>query len=226
MSEAERQTTRVIHPVKEGDDPGTLVYLLEGVAYVNVTNRCTAQCDFCTRASAPLIGPYDLRLSRDPSLDELRNALNGLESGGEIVFCGYGEPTLRLETILILAEELKARDMALRLNTNGHGNLIHGRDIVPELARFFDTVSVSLNAPDAETYVKLCRPRFGPSTFQAILDFTRRCHELIPEVLLTAVDLPELDAAGCRRVAAEIGVPLRIRRYYEHISESDRFVES
>ncbi len=201
----------------------TVAYELEGSLYLNVTNRCTAACSFCTRGTSPRIGPYDLRLRKEPTLQELRMAAADAERYREVVFCGYGEPTLRLDVVTALAAELHGRGISLRLNTNGHGNLIHRRNIVPELARSFPSVSVSLNAADAPAYRRLCRPRFGLRSYGAVLDFTRNCRRLIPRVVVTVVDVEGVDIGACRQVAADLGVPLRVRRYYEHIRTSDRF---
>lgn len=206
-------------------EPGTIAYELEGSLYLNLTNRCTADCTFCSRSTAPLIGPYNLRLRREPTLRQLRTAVGDPSRYKEIVFCGYGEPTLRLGILLQLSGELRQHQARTRLNTNGHGNLIHRRDIVPELAPWIDAVSVSLNAPDAESYLKLCRPRFGLKTFDAIVAFTRRCRELIGQVAITVVDTGTVDLEACSRVADTMGVPLHVRRYYDHIAATNRILE-
>lgn len=139
----------------------------------------------------------------------------------EIVFCGYGEPTYRLDDILWLVDQLKARFgdklPPVRINTNGHANLILGRDVCPELKGRIDTVSISLNAVTAREYVALCHPVQGESAYQAMLDFARECKQYVPHVILTIVDKdksPE-EIQTCKDIAQKLGVKLRIRSFID-----------
>jgi TatD family-associated radical SAM protein len=217
--------TNVKGEVREGSHPGTIAYELEGSLYLNITRGCTARCLFCYREEAPHIGPYNLELTRDPTLEEFRVVLAHAEQYRQIVFCGFGEPTLRLELLDTIGRQLKARELSVRLNTNGHGNLIHKRSIVPELAGYLSAVSISLNAHNEALYNELCRPSFGRASFGAVLDFARECIGSIPEVTLTVVEHPQVDLEACRKLAAEIGVPLRVRRYYTHIRGTQRYLD-
>ena len=132
----------------------------------------------------------------------------------EIVFCGYGEPTLRLDCVIEAAKALKAKGARIRLTTNGHGDLINKRPIVGDLVGLIDRVSVSLNAPDKETYNKICRPVFGPDTFEKVKEFIVECREKLPEVEVTCVDYEGVDIKECERVAAdELKVKFRLRRF-------------
>jgi TatD DNase family protein len=134
----------------------------------------------------------------------------------EIVFCGFGEPLLRLEDVKEISRELKGRGAKVRVNTDGLANLVHGRDVLPELAGLVDAISVSLNAPDADTYSRTCPNRFGAASFPALLDFLRQAPGHVPSVTATAVALPGLDLDAVRRLAESIpGVSFRARSYNE-----------
>lgn len=190
-----------------------LIYPIGNSLYLNLTNRCTAACRFCRRHRSPVVAGYNLRLGREHAAAEFLALIENPGAWEEIVFCGYGEPTLRLAELLEIAGDLKRQGARLRLNTNGHGNLIHGRNIVPDLAPLLDKISISLNAPDAAAYEKLVRPLFGPLAFESVLRFVRSCLGRIPSVVMTAVTVPELDQEACRDLARELGVDLCFREY-------------
>ncbi|MGQ0613242.1 MAG: TatD family nuclease-associated radical SAM protein, partial [Planctomycetaceae bacterium] len=155
---------------------------------------------------------HDLALTRDPDAAEVLAAAGDPSRYAEVVFCGLGEPMIRLETLLATARGLKARGARIRINTNGHGNLIHGRDVTPELAGLVDCLSISLNAQNAEIYDRDCPSTFGPKAFDGILDFARRAKPHVPEVVMTAVAGAEgVDIEACRRVAEACGVSFRSR---------------
>jgi TatD DNase family protein len=134
--------------------------------YLNATNRCTSQCSFCIRYKADGLGGATLWGEEEPDFGMLQSAIlqhGTLEEFNEFIWCGYGEPTFRLELIKEAASWLRSRGAKIRLNTNGHACLIHGRDVLPELAHSADIISVSLNAPNVARYLELCRP--DPETF-------------------------------------------------------------
>jgi TatD DNase family protein len=133
----------------------------------------------------------------------------------EVVFCGYGEPLLRVDLIREVAIELKKKGCRIRINTDGQANMVHGRDILPELEGLIDSVSVSLNAPDAATYAQLCHTPFGEAGFHAVCKFLREAKKYIPQVVATAVTVPGVDVAAVRRVAESLGVEFREREYAE-----------
>jgi TatD DNase family protein len=194
-----------------------LAYPIRRSLYVNVTNACSNRCAFCPRATGNLVVKgHDLRLEREPTAAEIMEALAaaGAQAYEEIVFCGFGEPTLRLDVIKEVARAVKARwGLRTRLNTNGQGSAIAGRDIVPELAGLLDAVSVSLDAPDAATYERLCRPTM-PGAFTAVCEFLRQAKGRIPTVRATAVAVPGLDLEAVRRLAEqELGVTLEVRQF-------------
>ncbi|GAG17165.1 unnamed protein product, partial [marine sediment metagenome] len=194
-------------------------YPIRRSLYVNLTNRCPNRCTFCPRARPDgqlLVKGHDLHLEDEPSADEMLTALAAArpQNYEEVVFCGFGEPTLRLDVVLQVARAVKNRwRLPTRLNTNGQGSALAGRDIVPELAEVIDAVSVSLNAPDAETYNRLCRPTI-PNAFTAVCDFLRACKGRIGSLRTTAVAVPGLDLEAVRRVAEdELGLDFSVRDY-------------
>ncbi len=187
--------------------------------YLNVTNRCSNDCTFCVRRGGHFtLAGFDLRLTTEPTAEQVLTAITDREAqhGGpfeEVVFCGFGEPTYRLEIIGEVGRALRSAGQTVRLNTNGQAALIAGRDPWPELADALDAVSISLNAPDAESYLELCQPQFGPETYEAVLSFARGSVQHVDEVVLTVVGftLDHEAIAGCERIADSLGVGFRIR---------------
>ena len=141
------------------------------------------------------------------------DSINNPERYREVVFCGYGEPTIRLDLLKEVAGYLKSKNVEVRLNTNGQGSLIHKRNILPELVGLIDSVSISLNVDDAEKYERFCQPRFGDNAFGQIIGFARECKKLLPRTALTVLDMPEVDLKKCEKISRELGVELRIRHY-------------
>jgi TatD DNase family protein len=195
-----------------------IAYPIRKSLYLNVTNRCTNRCSFCTKKSSTLVKGHDLALEHEPSPDEILAAVEaagGPSAPEEIVFCGLGEPLLRLEDVIALAKVLKKRGAKrIRVNTDGLASLVHGRDVAAELAGVVDALSVSLNAPDASSYERLCAPRVEGG-YAAVLAFLRRAREQIPDVTATVVAVPGLDLEACRRVAEGLGARFRVREYNE-----------
>ena len=191
-----------------------IVYPIRDSLYVNLTNRCTDDCAFCVTKTTDFVMGHNLRLESEPMAKEIIEAVGDPRRYDEIVFCGYGEPTLRLDCVIEAAKALKAKGARIRLTTNGHGDLINKRPIVGDLVGLIDRVSVSLNAPDKETYNKICRPVFGPDTFEKVKEFIVECREKLPEVEVTCVDYEGVDIKECERVAAdELKVKFRLRRF-------------
>lgn len=202
----------------------TISYEYEGALYVNLTNRCDCACVFCLRHNGHKGSIYadDLWLEHEPTRQEALDDLlaRDFSQYRELVFCGFGEPMYRTDDIVWLVDELKKRVPNLppvRINTNGHANLILGRDVCPELKGRIDTVSISLNAVTAREYVALCHPVQGESAYQAMLDFARECKQYVPHVILTIVDKdksPE-EIQTCKDIAQKLGVKLRIRSFID-----------
>ena len=188
-----------------------IVYKIGHSLYLNITNRCTNTCSFCVRFKTDRLQGYNLKLAAEPTVEELISAIGDPGRYREVVFCGYGEPLLRLPEVLAVARYLKEKKVTVRLNTNGHGNLIYKRNIVPELAPYIDVVSVSLNAENAEQYQKLCQPDFGPDTYQKVKEFILECKQHMRRVIVTAVALPGLDIKKMEQIATEeLGVSFRL----------------
>lgn len=197
----------------------TITYPVKKGIYVNMTNRCPCACTFCLRHNGEgIFGSDSLWLEREPTVEEVCKSIDGwdLSEYEEVVFCGYGEPTERLEDLLAVAEYIKSKsDIKIRINTNGLADLIHSRRTAPELKGLIDTVSVSLNATNKEDYFKLVRPKFGIDSYDAMLKFTKDCAAFVPNVVMTVVDVvtsPE-DQEKCREICESLGVKLRVRPY-------------
>lgn len=197
-----------------GKKQGEIVYNIRRSLYVNVTKNCTNECFFCPRFFSDTLQGHNLRLARDPSVEEMIEAIGDPTRYDEIVFCGYGEPTLRLEEVKAVARAVKAKGGETRLNTNGHGSRIAGRDITPELAGLIDHVSVSLNTADKETYDAICNPTF-PDAWESTVDFIRRVKNHAPDVTATVVAIPgKVDVEAARKFAEDdLGVRFRIREF-------------
>lgn len=185
--------------------------------YINLTNRCTNRCTFCVRDQSARYEGYSLWLKGgEPSAEAVVKQIGDPKRFCEVVFCGYGEPTYRLDAVLEICAYVHENGGRTRLNTNGHGSHINGRDIAPELAGNLDGVNISLNAPNAAAYLSLCRPQFT-GAFEAMLDFARSCKKNGVNCWFSAVDcIGKEQAEACRAVAEEIGIPLRMREMIDN----------
>lgn len=198
----------------------SITYPIGDSLYLNITNRCTNECPFCIRnKSRSFNQKYELWLDKEPTAEEVLAAIGDISQYKQIVFCGYGEPLIRLETVKEVASKLKLgirhSAFGIRVDTNGTANLFWGKNILPELKGLIDIISVSLNAESAEVYERICRPLFGSRTYPAIIEFIKEAKKYIPEVEATIVDLPTVDKEKCRQIAADLGVKFRVRPYYE-----------
>jgi TatD DNase family protein len=194
-------------------DPAKIAYQIRDSLYLNITNRCTNACLFCIRQKTDFIKGHNLRLEREPDFQEVIDAIGDPAKYREVVFCGYGEPLLRLDLVKQTAGWLKRKKIQVRINTNGHGNLIAGRDIIPELRGLVDEVSISLNAGDQETYDRICPSRFSDKAFAALLDFARGCRLAGIKTTVTVMDMPGVSLEKARQTAKDLGVNIRIRHY-------------
>ncbi len=196
---------------------GRIAYAIRSSLYLNITNRCNLACTFCPKQSGSYeVKGHNLKLSHEPDVEEVFKAIGEPKGFKEVVFCGYGEPTMRLEVVKAIATRLKQLGARIRLDTDGLANLSHNRDVLPELKGLIDEVSVSINAPDAASYVRLCPSKFGEKAFAAACEFIREAKKYIPEVSATAVTCPEVDIAACKKlVEKELGVKFRPRPYQD-----------
>lgn len=197
----------------------TITYEVGSALYVNITNRCSNRCDFCIRNNGDgAYGSNSLWLAKEPTCEEILAdiAARDLSKYEEIVFCGYGEPTERLDVLLEVAKQLKAQcTLPIRINTNGQSDLICKKDTAPMYAGVIDSISISLNAPNAEEYDRVCHSRFGLDAYEALLQFASRVKDYVPAVMLSVVDIaltPE-EIEECKGIAERCGVPLRVRKY-------------
>ena len=194
----------------------TIVYRIGNSLYLNTTSRCSNRCTFCPKFEKTTLKGHELKLGREPDAAEVIDAIDGFDaeaSYDEVVFCGYGESLLRLDLVQEVAAVLKWRGLKVRINTDGQANIVYGRNVLPELAGLIDTLSVSLNAADAETYCRLCHSPFGEAGFSGVCDFIREGKRFIPTVIASAVALPGLDMARVRALAQNLGVTFRERPY-------------
>ena len=191
----------------------TYVYQVGGKNYSNRTNRCNNACDFCIRQNKVGIPGFSLWLEKEPEAEEVIAQLDAA-GRGDVVFCGYGEPTLRLDVLKEVAAYVKSYGGKVRVNTNGLANREYGRDVVPELENLVDVMSISLNEASAEKYDAVCHSIYGPAAFDEMLDFARRCAGTRRDTVLSVVDVisPE-DIAVCREIAEKVGARLRVREY-------------
>ena len=197
----------------------TITYPVYNSIYVNMTNRCPCACTFCLRKQSDHVyGSDSLWLEREPTVEEVCESIDkwDLSKYSEIVFCGYGEPTMRLDDLLKVAAYIKSKsNISVRINTNGLGDLIAGEKVAHKLQGLIDTVSVSLNATNKEDYFKLVRPKFGIDSYDAMLSFTMDCTKYVPNVIMTVVDevTSKEEQEKSRKICESIGAKLRVRPY-------------
>lgn len=191
-----------------------ITYEINDALYINLTNRCTNNCCFCVRNNPEGLG-FDLWLDKEPGVPEILAEMEKPEKYKEVVFCGYGEPLERFAEVVEICRYLKRKGIKTRINTNGQANLIWKKNIVPELAGLVDSISISLNAKNAEDYVRLCKPEYGAEAYEAMLNFAEECVKYLPEVRLTVVDvIPAYDIEACRNIAESMGARFRARHFY------------
>lgn len=194
-----------------------ILYTYKNSVYANITNKCNCSCTFCIRSQKDGLGSADnLWHEKNPTKDEVLDAIRNYDFSGfdELVFCGYGEPTCALDTLLAAAKLAKEeKGLKTRLNTNGLGNEENGRNIVPELSTVIDSVSISLNAPDAKKYQEVSRPKYD-NGFDKMVDFAGKCKDQVKEVKWSIVDvLSEEDIEKCKKLSFDTGIELRIRHF-------------
>lgn len=187
--------------------------------YINLTNRCNCACTFCLRNMKKMAEESTLWLKEEPSVDEVKAELNNVpwEYIKEIVFCGFGEPTMRLDVLVELLHYVKKTypEIPTRLNTNGLANLEYGCEVAEKFKDVLDTVSISLNASNKERYLELTRAKYGIESYDAMLTFAVACKKYVPNVVLTVVEKvenqEEIDL--CQKICDDRGLKLRVRIY-------------
>jgi TatD DNase family protein len=209
------KNVRDLFGIRLWDQSTKIAYKIRNSLYLNITNRCSNRCSFCAKFDDFTVKGHNLLLDGEPSFEEIMAAVGQPQGIDEIVFCGYGEPLIRLDLVKRVAAELKGRGYTIRINTDGQANLVHSRNILPELAGLADSISVSLNAPDAATYGQICNTPFGEAGFEAVCTFIREAQLHIPQVVASAVTVPGIDIEACRRLAESLGAEFRAREYAE-----------
>ncbi len=203
---------------KKEDRKDTYLYTLDGNLYVNLTNKCSNACDFCVRNErTSYYGNYLWLKNGDPTAEKVMAAANGmgdLTRFKEVVFCGFGEPTYRVAEMVALCDYFHEKGLKTRLNTNGQGNLINKRDIVPDLKGKVDFINVSLNASCYEKYQPICRSQFREAGFAGMIDFAKACRKNGIDCRFSIVDcIGEEEVEACKRLAQSVNVPLYVRDY-------------
>lgn len=189
-------------------------YEIDGKLYINLTNKCTNACEFCVRNKDSYEGYY-LWLEKEPSFDEVVSSIKDIEKYSEIVFCGYGEPTERLDTLIELGRYFKSLGKTTRLNTNGHGSKINERDISRELVGAIDIVSVSLNQTDREKYEAICHCIYKEEGFDEMLDFAKQCVKAGLDTYMSVVRVDGVDVEKAEVIAKNCGAKLKVREYID-----------
>lgn len=199
-----------------GNAPKTsYTYLLGNSLYINVTNRCNADCTFCRRKEDPFLRGYNLGMkkSEEPTAEVYISEIGDPKKYDEIVFCGYGEPTIRWDVVREVAKYVKANGGKTRMNTNGHGNFINKKDITPEMKDIIDVISISLNSYDPKQYAELMR--VSETHFDEMKSFARLAKKYVNKVVMSVVSLDEVEIEKSRKVVEdEIGVEFRVREYF------------
>lgn len=197
----------------------TILYKVHDNIYVNLTNKCPCACTFCLRQTRDKMEDSDvLWLEHEPSVEEVKEAFGkiNLDDYNEVVFCGFGEPTERLDVLLEVAGWLKENfDKKIRVNTNGLSDLIYEKNTAPMFEGKVDIISISLNTPSKDRYYELTRSKFGIDSFDKMLDFAKNVRQYVKEVVLTTVEttLTKEEEEQCRKICEALGVTYRIRPF-------------
>lgn len=186
--------------------------------YINVTNKCNCACTFCLRSTKQMNENNSLWLKEDNTAQMIISKFKEYDWKNleEIIFCGFGEPTMCMDTVLEVAEYLKKtyKEIPIRLNTNGSANRENHRDVAKELQGLIDTVSISLNASNAEKYFEITRSKYKEQAYEDMLDFAVECKDYVPNVVMTIVDcIGEEEIGKCKKVCENRNLTLRIRPF-------------
>ena len=190
----------------------TLVYDIGKSRYINLTNACTLKCTFCPKNQGDTrVHEHDLSLTKQPSANDIILQLGDLSRVEEVVFCGYGESTLRLPELLSISAYVKSQGIPVRLNTDGLGNFVHKRNILPELSSLIDKISISLNAQSAEVYEQHCQPNKS-GAYDALRAFIAVAPDYFDHVDVSAIDgLEGVDILECQKIAETAGAHFKKR---------------
>lgn len=196
-----------------------VAYFYDGTLYLAVTRRCTLACTFCPKTHGRwVVAGNDMSRDQEPTLEVLLEAAHAVKRAhptNRVAFVGLGEPTFRLDLVTGAGRQLRSEQNHVRLVTDGLANARAGHDVTPQLAGALDEVDVSLNAPDGESWVRVCPNRLGPAGHAEVCDFIRAVKGHVPKVVATAVTAPGVDIAATEALATRLGVALRVRPYFD-----------
>lgn len=194
----------------------TIAYVYGDNLYLNITNRCMMACPYCIKHkwSNDFRG-NDLKLDKEPSIEEVIKAIEDPKKYNEIIFCGYGDALVNPQAVIEISKWVKNNGGKVRINTAGLANKYHNKNILPELKGLVDVISISLNGSDPKEFNELNRPMFKEESFDEIISFAKLAKEYIPTVVITAVELPGLDISKVERIVKEAGVNFRVRPYLD-----------
>ena len=203
-----------------------IIYRYKNQVYFNITNKCPCRCTFCIRNTEDAIGEAsNLWFEHEPALEEIYKAIDEFDFSdcNEVVFCGYGEPTMALENLIAVSKYIRERyPFRIRLNTNGLSDLMFGRDTAPDFQGVVDIISISLNASTPEKYDEICHSEFGLKALPAILEFTKHVKQYVPKVVMTVVDtMPPEELEACRQLCASVGAEYHVRVYSENWTDEN-----
>ncbi len=194
--------------------PTSIAYNLKDSLYLNITNRCTIACVFCGKWKSFMLRDFNLRLKKEPTVEEILHAVGDPSTYNEIVFVGWGESLLRIDVVKEVSRRLKEKGAKrIRIDTDGLANLVHKRNVLPELKGLVDAISISLNAQDAHTYARVCPSKYGERAYPAVVDFIEEARHHIPDVTASVVTVPGVDVERCREIAEGLGVKFKPRIY-------------
>jgi TatD DNase family protein len=199
--------------IAQSDLKPEIAYIIRNSLYLNITSRCPNKCVFCSRETAPYVKGHYLGTDNEPTAEELKDAIGDPSGYDEVVFCGFGESTERLDVLKEIAGYLKERGSKVRLDTNGLGDLINGRSICEELKGLIDTICISLNTNIEDEYQKLCHSEYDGQAYPALISFIKKARDYIPDVMISIVGMPGIDVEACRKIAEDLGVRFRVREY-------------
>ena len=216
VDDIERITTlnaKKLFGIAQSVEKPEIAYVIRNSLYLNITSRCPNKCVFCTRETAPYVKGHYLGTDSEPTVEELKSAIGDTSGYDEVVFCGFGESTERMDVLKEIAGYLKKKGSKIRLDTNGLGDLINGRPICEELRGLVDTICISLNTNIEEEYQKLCHSEYDDQAYPALISFIKEARDYIPDVMISIVGMPEIDVEACRKIAEDLGVRFRVREY-------------
>jgi len=192
----------------------TISYVFGNNLYLNITNRCMMMCPYCIKHKwANKFKGNDLKLEKEPSCGEVIGKIYNPRKYDEVIFCGYGDALINPEAVKEISKWIKKNGGKVRINTAGLANRYHGRNVLPELKGFVNTISISLNGSNPEEHTRLNKPMFNEDSFDEIVNFAKESKKNVKEVIITAIKFPGFDVSKIKKIAVEIGVRFRPRTY-------------